>query len=128
MAGRRGADIFLNRLNWKVDMGEITSFTVFQVDVFRFRFKSGMDGDTVKGFMHYVKRLRMEELRTVMKIFVWLYQHGVDFKLSFGWNPQLPAEYNIKNLFAPMRVRKKLLACGHDDLMSCPVEEMDKEE
>lgn len=125
---RRDVDVFLNRLDWKINTGEMKNITVFQVDVFCFRFKDGLDDDVAKEFAVYLKRLNMEELRSTMKIFVWLYQHEVDFKLVFAWNPRLPARYNLKNLFTPKHVRDKLLAYGHDDLMACPIEMMDKEE
>lgn len=124
----RNVDVFLNRLNWKINSGEMKEITEFQVDVYCFRFKNGLDDDTAKEFTRYLKRLKMDEVRSVMKIFVWLYQHKVDFRLVFRWNPRLPVEYNLKSLFNPKQVREQLLANGHDDLMSYPVESMDKED
>lgn len=124
----RKVDIFLNRLDWKTNSGEIEGFSLFQIDVYCFRIKKGLDGEKAKAFSWYLKRLPMAELRSVMKIFVWLYQQEVDFRLVFRWNRRLPVEYNLKNLAAPRKMKKLLLANGHDDLMSCPLDLLDKEE
>lgn len=124
----RKVDIFLNRLDWRTNTGEITEFDMFQVDVFCFKIRRGLDGEKAKAFSGYLKTLPMAELRSTMKIFIWMYQQGVDFRLVFRWNPRLSVRYNLGHLFEPRRVRKTLLANGHDDLMSCPLEELDKEE
>lgn len=119
---------FLNQLNWKTTIGEITNISEFQVDVYHFIFKTPLTKDCMKQFTEYLQDLPMTETRSVMKIFVWLYQHEVSFKLKFSYNPRLPFKYNIKNIFEPGRVRRLLLSHGHDDLMSCSLELIAKKE
>ena len=114
--------MFLDRLNWKTNTGEITDIDEFQIDVYRFTFDLPLTKDCMKQFTEYIQTLSMTELRSVMMIFVWLYQHDVKFELKFGYNPRLPFKYNIKNIFEPRRIRKRLLSHGHEDLMSCPLD------
>lgn len=123
---KRRAEQFLTRLNWKIYEGEIKEITTFQVDVYKFVIMTPLTEENLEKFMVYIRKLDMTELRSTLKIFVWLYQHKVCFKLKFGWNRNLPVWYSLKNLFMPMKIRRTLLAYGHDDLMSCPVEEMEK--
>lgn len=124
----RKARIFLNRLDWKTHSGDINELTLFQVDIYCFKIRNGLKDETAGAFTEYIKRLPMTEMRSVMKIFVWLYQHGVDFKLVFRYNPRLPLKYNLERLSWPGKMRKLLLANGHDDLMSCPLDLLEKEE
>ncbi len=118
----RIAALFLNKLNWKTNSGDIREFTSFQVDIYKFVFKDGLAGKMLTDFTAYINRLNMVEIRSVLKIFVWLYQHNAKFKLKFGWNKRLPLQYNIRNLFEPRRIRRLLLDCDHEDLMSYQLE------
>lgn len=113
--------IFLNRLKWKIHSGDLTQLDEFQIDVYLFRFKTPLIGNTLKEFVEFIQELPMKELRSVMIMFVWLYQHDVKFCMVFGYNFRLAFLYNIKNIFEPRRISKLLLSCGHDDLMSCPI-------
>lgn len=118
------AQTFLDRLNWKVNTGDMEDIIEFQVDVCRFVFNRPLVGEDLRGFTEFVQNLSMSQVRSMMMIWVWLYQHGADFKLKFGINPKLSLMYNIKHIFLPRSIEKELLACGHDDLMRCPVDEL----
>lgn len=120
--------MFLDRLNWKTNSGEMTDINEFQVDVYRFTFNPPLTENCMKQFTEYMQSLCMTQVRSVMKMFVWLYQHNVKFKLKFGYNPRLPFKYNIKNIFEPRKISKLLLSHGHDDLMSCSLERIAERE
>lgn len=113
---------FLTRLNWKVQTGELVKLTEFQIDVYRFSFKEPLKEKNFTEFTGFLQKLDMTKLRSVMILFVWFYQHEIRFQLRFGYNPRLPFRYNMKNLFEPKRVCGKMLKCGHEDLMSCPLD------
>lgn len=113
---------FLTRLNWKVQTGELVKLTEFQIDIYRFSLEEPLIGKNLTDFTGFLQKLDMTKLRSVMMLFVWFYQHEIKFRLRFGYNPRLSFRYNMKNLFEPERVRKKMLECGHEDLMSCPLD------
>lgn len=119
---------FFTKIGWKIYTGEIPEINTFQVDVYEFVMQTPLTGSTLEDFINYIKTLDMTKLRSTMRIFVWLYQHEVYFRLRFGWNRRLSVKYNLKNLFMPMKVRRQLFACGHDDLMTCPLEEKSQKE
>lgn len=114
--------VFFNRLQWKLQNNEMTEFTSFLIDVYCFKFDPPLPKEMSMAFTEFAGRLDMKQLRSVMILFVWLYQHGADFRLTFRWNRNASVRYNMKNLFWPRRVRKLLLKNGHDDIMSCPLD------
>lgn len=130
LKNERHTQVFLNQLNWKTNTGELARIDQFQVDIYKFVFKTPLVYDVMTEFTEYIQGLSMARLAAVMKIWVWLYQHGVRFRLVFGYNRRLPFVYNAKNILGPWKVNRQLRNCGHDDLMSCPlglIEEKQKE-
>lgn len=115
-------DMFFEKLKWKLANNEIRDFTRFCVDVYCFRFEEPLSQEMSTDFTGLAERLEMKEVRAVMILFVWLCQHDVKFSLVFRWNSSLPVWYNLRHMMEPHRVRKTLQACGHDDIMSCPLE------
>lgn len=113
---------FLTKLDWKIHTGEMRDITMFQIDVYKFVFMTPLVGEILDDFVAYIKELDLSKVRSTMKIFVWLYQHGIYFRLKFGWNRNLPINYNLKNLFMPMKIRHTLFGYGHDELMACRLE------
>lgn len=124
MATPWNVKMLLNRLNWDVVNGDTTNILEFQLDVYRFRFKKPLEGDTMKEFTEFVQELDMSKLRSIMMIWIWLYQHGAKFRIMFGYNPRLPIGYNLSHLTAPKKLGKQLMANGHDDIMACPLDEL----
>lgn len=120
----RTAQIFLDRLNWKANCGGLNELCSFQVDVYQFCMADSLKDDVLKAFTDFLRLLDMRQLRSVMIIFMWLYQRDIKFTLKFRYNQNLPFWYNLKNIRKPRVIRKKMLACGHDDLMSEPVEHL----
>lgn len=119
-------DLFFNKLKWKLQTGEMTGFTVFTIDVYTFRFTPALSDNMSQKFVEFAETLDMVQVRSVMMLFVWLYQHDIKFRLVFHWNKELPPGYNLKNILMPRKVRKTLYKCGHDDLMACPLEDLKK--
>ena len=114
---------FLTKLNWKIHTGEMRDITMFQIDVYKFVFyDAACRGKSWTIFVAYIKGLDLSKVKSTMKIFVWLYQHGIYFRLKFGWNRNLPINYNLRNLFMPMKIRHTLFGYGHDELMACRLE------
>lgn len=120
----RKAQIFLDRLNWKANCGGLNELCSFQVDVYQFRMADSLRDDVLREFTDFLRLLDMRQLRSVMIIFMWLYQRDIKFTLKFRYNQNLPFWYNLKNIRKPRVIRKKMLACGHDDLMSERVEHL----
>lgn len=118
----RHTQIFLDRLNWQTNTGEMVQIFRFKIDVYLFQFKTPLTGKCMTDFTGYIKQLSMTELKSVMKIWVWLYQHDVKFKLRFSYNTKLPFAYNIKHIGLPKKINKTLYAHGHDDIMSCQLD------
>lgn len=119
---KTAAKRFLIKLDWKICTGEIEAVTVFRIDVYKFMFTSPLVGETLNDFVAYLKRLDVTKIKSIMRIFIWLYQREIHFRLKFKWNRRLPITYNLKSLFMPMKIRRALLSCGHDELMACPLE------
>lgn len=119
-------DLFFNKLKWKLQTGEMSGFSTFRVDVYEFRFCPVLSEEISQQFVEFAETLDMTQVRSVMILFVWLYQHRIKFRLVFCWNKELPAGYNLKNILMPRKVRKTLYKCGHDDLMACPLEYLKK--
>lgn len=113
---------FVNRLNWKINYGEITKMSIFQIDVYKFTFNPYLEYELTKQFGQFLKTLHFTEIRSVALIWVWLYQHGVKFRLRFGYNPRLKFLYNIKNILMPGMINRMLKDCGHNDLMTAPTD------
>lgn len=118
--------MFFNKLKWRLQTGEMKGFSSFQIDVFCFVFEPELSEEMSMKFTEFADRLDVSQVRSVMMMFVWLYQHNIKFRLVFAWNEDLSALYNVIHLFDPMRVRRLLYAGGHDDLMSCPLDDLVK--
>lgn len=118
----RTAQIFLDRLNWKANCGGLNELCSFQVDVYQFCMADSLKDDVLREFTNFLRLLDMRQLRSVMIIFLWLYQRNIKFTLKFRYNQDLPFWYNLKNMYKPREIRKTMRSCGHDDLMSEPVE------
>lgn len=118
----RNTQLVLNRINWKFHTGELTFMTQFQIDVYRFVMKEPMDRISAMEFLAFVRKLDARQQRSIMMMFVWFYQHGISFILTFGYNPKLPIWYNLKNIQKPGQVRRCLMVNGHEELMSCPLD------
>lgn len=118
--------VFFNKLKWRLQTGEMKGFSSFQIDVFCFVFEPELSEEMSMKFTEFADRLDVSQVRSVMMMFVWLYQHDVKFRLVFAWNEDLSIVYNIRHLFDPVRVRRLLYAGGHDDLMSCPLDDLIK--
>lgn len=114
----KGYKVFLTKLNWQANSGELKGIIKFQVDVYEFVFEQALEGTTLSKFIEYARSLDMTELRSIMRMWIWLYQHEIKFKMHFAWNESLSVRYNLKNFHNPGKLNKRLLACGHDDLMS----------
>ena len=115
-------DAALNSLLWKVNLGQIEDYRYFQADVYRFTFPDGLGKDMTKQFTTYLQKLDMTELRSILKIYVWLYQHHVPFRLKFAWNWRCPFMHNLKSWFGSWQIVKLLRKCEHDKLMAYPLE------
>ena len=124
----RRNQIFLDKLNWKTNSGEMQNITTFQIDVYKFIFKPPLVGSTMTDFTEYLQNLPMAETRSIMKIFIWLYQHEVKFKMKFSYSPRIPFKHNLENIGKPRKLRRLLLSYGHDELMSCPLEMLDQKD
>lgn len=124
MATPWNVKILLNRLNWDVSSGKTSNILELQLDVYKFKFKKPLEGDNMKEFTEFLQELDMSKLRSIMMIWIWLYQHGVEFHVVFGYNPRLPLRYNLSHITSPKKITKQLMANGHDDLMSCPLDEL----
>lgn len=117
-------DVFLNRLDWMACSGEMGMVTEFSIDVYRFRMDEPVSGNVLADFIAFLKTLDMRWLGSVKMVFVWLYQRGMGFRLSFRWNRCASVRYNLSRLGSPRRITKELMACGRDDLMSCPLDKI----
>lgn len=108
----------LNRLNWDVNMGNMQAMSAFRIDVYKFQFEEQLEGDVLKDFTNLLRSLPMHELRSILKIWVWLYQHEIAFKLVFSWNFHLPVWHNIVNRMKPGKFHRKMKSFAHEDLMA----------
>lgn len=124
MAERKGSNpqIFLNKLNWDANMGDIDQIDTFRIDVYQFVFKTPLEGKSLRAFTGFIKTLPMNHVRTVMKIWVWLYQQDIKFRLVFSWNENLSVLHNLKSLRGPGKVNRKLKSFTHEELMACKLE------
>ena len=118
----RNTQLVLNRINWKFHTGELTFMTQFQIDVYRFVMKEPIDRMQAMEFLTFVRKLDARQQRSIMLMFIWLYQHQIRFTLTFGYNLRLPIRYNLKNILKPGQIRRCLMANGHEELMSCPLD------
>lgn len=108
----------LDQAEWGIVNGEVRTLSMVQLDVFRFRFPDGMDRDAAEALISYMKAIRMDELRAVLKLWVWLAQHGTRFRLTSAWNSRAPVLYNLGGIFRAAYVRRLLGGYGHDGLMA----------
>jgi hypothetical protein len=116
--GAHDARRVLNQAEWGIVNGEVGTLSMVQLDVFRFRFPDGMDRDAAEALISYMKAIRMDELRAVMKLWVWLVQHDVRFRLTSAWNGMAPVLHNLGGIFRAAYVRRRLGGYGHDGLMA----------
>lgn len=119
---RTNPKIFLNKLNWDVNMGKLKQIDTFRVDVYQFIFEHPLKDELLRAFTGFIKTLPMREVRSVMKVWVWLYQQDIKFRLKYSWNENLPVLHNIKNLMEPGKVNQKLKSFSHEELMGCQLE------
>lgn len=120
--GEKRMQIFLNRINWKVSTEDIAKIHKIQVDTYLFSFKPPLEGECLAEFTQFMQKLNMKKLKSIMMIWVWLYQHNVTFKTKFRYNPNMPLRYNIKRFRDPGKLHKQFLSYGHDDIMACPLD------
>lgn len=113
----------LDRTDWKLSMGELEELNEFQIDVFRFRFKKPLKKDKAAEFIRFLKGLDLRDYRIISYAYIWLYQHGISFKLSFRYNPEFVFRYNRKSLMQPAKLRKVMQSATHEELMSCRIED-----
>lgn len=123
----RMVQTFLNKVNWKLNTGEIGGCSEFTVDVCRFIFTPSLSKDMSEEFIAYMKTLSMTELRSVMKIWIWLYQHGVKFKLRFSYRRELPFIYNMRHILRPEKIDVSLKVCTHEALMAYTLDDKERE-
>lgn len=115
---KQSVQIFLNKLNWLANQGEMQNIDTFRIDIYQFRFKLPLNGELLTEFTKFIQNLPIAEIRSILKIWVWLYQHDVKFKLVFSWNMNLPIKHNLKNITRPGRFHRRMKTFTHDDLMS----------
>ncbi len=118
--------IFLNRINWKANMGKMAQMDTFRVDVYQFVFDPPLRDETLMSFTKFIRKLPMREVRSVIKIWVWLYQHKIKFRLRFSWNGNLPVIYNLKHCMDPGNIDRKIKECGHENLMKYQFKEREE--
>ena len=119
-------EIFLNRINWKVNMGEMKQMDTFRIDVYQFDFIHPLKNESLTSFTKFIRNLPMNEVRSILKIWIWLYQHKIKFRLRFSWNENLSIKHNLKNFTKPGKLNRKIKSCGHDNLMNYQFEEKEE--
>lgn len=113
----------LTRADWKLNTGELKELNEFQIDVFRFRFKKPLKKDVVQDFVQFLKGLDSRDYRIISYTYIWLYQHGISFRLSFRYNPELIPKYNVRSFRQPAKLRKVMESAAHEELTSCRIED-----
>lgn len=94
----RRVDMFLNRLLFKSNMDRI-SFVTFRIDCFLFDFgPKGLVIEIQDELFQYMKTLDLAQQQAILKIYIWLMQHEVQFELRYSWNWDLPLAYNIRQI------------------------------
>lgn len=127
MAGNpHETQVQLDRMNWMADQGPFSPVSMFQVDVYRFRIRTDMDRETNRAFVEYVHGLDMTQRMSIAKVWIWLYQRGLDFRLKFGYNRRKSPAYNLKFIIWPYMIDWTMRQCSHYDLMACPLDEVDR--
>lgn len=116
--GAHDARRVLNQAEWGIVNGEVGTLSVVQLDVFRFRFHDDMDRDAAEALISYMKAIRMDELRAVMKLWVWLVQHDVRFRLTSAWNGMAPVLHNLGGIFRVACARRRLKGYSHEEIMA----------
>lgn len=115
----------LNQAEWGIVNGEVGTLSVVQLDVFRFRFHDGMDRDAAEALISYMKTIRMDELRAVMKLWVWLVQHDVRFRLTSAWNGMAPVLHNLGGIFRVACARRRLKGYSHEEIMAVDLQALE---
>lgn len=118
---QRAVDIFLNRLvheTWYND----AHFVTFRVDCFLFDFRKhnpdGLEKQVQYDLFDYMRTLDMSQQQAIVKIYIWLRQHGVRFDFRFQWNRDLPFRYNWQQRKKPAFLKKMLDSADQGQLMA----------
>lgn len=119
----RGAQNFLNRLHWDAVMNKDANIVRFVNDTYEFRFAEPLEGKILIAFTAFLKSLPMTEIRSILKIWMWLYQHDISFQMKFTWNKNRSMLYNLRRIYEPRRINKRLNRFRCEDLMAYSFED-----
>lgn len=107
---RRG----LLRIKWALCDGGLENIAIFHVDIYNFRFEPAMDPKTAYRFIEYVDSLRLSMPTDIIRICLWLENHGISFEMGFVWNRELPILENLRRMRRPRTLLKIINACRAD--------------
>lgn len=107
---RRG----LLRIKWALCDSSLKDIAIFHVDVYNFKFEPAMDPKTAYRFIEYVDSLRLSMSTDIIRIYLWLENQGISFKMGFVWNRELPIRENLRRMRHPRTLMKIINACRAD--------------
>lgn len=87
------------------------------------QFAEPLEGKILTAFTAFLKSLPMTEIRSILKIWMWLYQHDISFQMKFTWNKNRSMLYNLRRIYEPRRINKRLNRFRHEDLMAYSFED-----
>lgn len=118
---QRRVDMFMNKLIHESAYGDFR-FVTFRIDCFLFDFRkkypNGLPDKIQYEFVDYTRTLDLANQQAIVKMAMWLIQHGIDFELKYQWNWDLPVRYNIGQRKKPAYLWKLIQGIDHDDLMA----------
>lgn len=116
----RKVDMFLTRMAHETCNG--TRFVSFRIDCFLFDFKpwnpDGLEEKAQYGFFDYARTLDLANQQAIVKLMLWLTQHGVRYDLRYQWNRDLPFTYNLKQIPKPRKLKRLVMSIGYDAIMA----------
>lgn len=95
------AQQFLNRLKWKTATNDFKEMTSFRIDCYLFAFERPLSKEEQYAFIEYAESLDLCQERSIIILYIWLYQKEIPFRLKFQWNENLPLLYNLKQVRKP---------------------------
>lgn len=120
-ASQRSVDIFLTRL-LNETVWNNTRFVSFQVDCFLFDFRrhdrNGLSKDAQYGFFEFARTLDLSNQPAIVKLYIWLVQHAIDFDLKFRYNKSLPFLYNWQQRKKPGDMKRDIERIGRHKLIA----------
>lgn len=111
-------DQVLRQLSWNAAMNLDDSIRTFKLDCYLFELGDNFTKKIEYEFFQFAKTLDMADLRAVLKLWLWLRQHRVDFKFRFQWTPALSIRHNIKSWKTTRRLKKQLAALSEKAIMA----------